>query len=220
MTDSSSKKSIVKPLFLLLLSSCCLVCLLTIGSPGLLAAEPAVLAKETGAVTGEAGGVCEVRKLKGEGGITVIVIDQFGNPLWNSDSLGDEDKTFLLGEKPSSLALHDVDGDGTPEILVAAFIGPRASGLFVFRYDASAKTFVPIPCRFPKENLDRDCLISDIHQESGGDLVIKADGTAQVLGMIFHETAAEPPSPALWTFTYQGGAFVHQKTEKLPPPGK
>ncbi|RCK81582.1 MAG: hypothetical protein OZSIB_0716 [Candidatus Ozemobacter sibiricus] len=183
------------------------------------ATEPTVLASQTGLLMGPAQGVCEVRKLKDDQGITIAVYAKNGNPLWKSEPLGEDDKTFLLGETPTTLALQDLDRDGLPEILVAAFIGPRSSGLYVFRYDASTKGFVAIPCRFPKEGLDRDCLISDVHQASGGDLVMRTDGTAQVLGMIYSENPDEPPTPGLWTFAFQGGAFVHQTTEKLPPPG-
>lgn len=183
------------------------------------AVEATVLARQTGLLMGPAQGVCEVRKLKDAQGITIAVVGKNGSSLWKSEPLGEDDKTFLLGEMPTTLALQDLDGDGLPEILVSAFIGPRSSGLYVFRYDASTKGFVAIPCRFPKEGLERDCLISDVHQASGGDLVIRPDGTAQVLGMIYSEDSDEPPTPGLWTFAFQGGAFVHQATEKLPPFG-
>ena len=183
-------------------------------------AEMLVLAKEIGPVTRDIQMLCEVRKLKTATGVSLEVRDPMGNTVWSLDELGFEDKKFMVGDRTSTLALVDIDRDGFPEILAAAVIGPHSSGLFAFRYDALRKTFAPVPCRFPKENLERDCLVSDALQETGGDLVVREDGSAQVIGLIFDEKGREPPVPGLWTCALQNGAFVHQKTEKLPPPSK
>ncbi len=193
-----------------------ILCLAAAAAP----AEMLVLAKETGPVTRDPQSPCEVRKLKTATGVSLEVRDPTGATVWSLDELGFEEKKFLVGDRTSTLALVDIDRDGFPEILAAAVIGPHSSGLFAFRFDALSKTFAPIPCRFPKENLERDCLVSDALQETGGDLVVREDGSAQVIGLIFDEKGREPPVPGLWTFVLQNGAFVHQKTEKLPPPPK
>jgi len=163
---------------------------------------------------------CEVRKIKNDRGIFVEVYDPAGKKFWTSESLGVEDKKFMLVDKMLGLALKDLDKDGVDEILVSAFIGPQSSGLYVFKYNAKTRGFDAMKSRFPKEDLDRDCLISDVNQESGGDLVVNPDGSAVVLGMIYAENAEEPPVPGLYSFLLKDGVFVHQKTEKLPPPPK
>ncbi|HNW33930.1 MAG TPA: hypothetical protein PKM25_03290 [Candidatus Ozemobacteraceae bacterium] len=160
----------------------------------------------------------DVRVLKVKEGesIRLIIQDAAGKKLFESEELGSEEKLFTLGGKALSLALQDVTGDGVPEVLTAAFYGPRASGLFVFTYDAASKTFIPVQCTYPKQDLTRDMLVSDLQQEDGSDMVIGADGTVTMLGLVYPEKEGREPTSAAYIFAFKDGKFVHQKTEPLP----
>lgn len=154
-----------------------------------------------------------VQKLLKEDGIYVNVLDAAGKNLWQSENLGLEEKKFMIDGKTQSLALKDLNGDGIPEIFAAAFYGPKASGLFIYTWDAKEKKFAPIMTTFPKEDLTREMLVSDVYLESGEDLVIQEGGMARVTGMIFPEKPEEEAHPAFYLFKFDKDRYVFQKTE-------
>ena len=158
----------------------------------------------------------QVVKAKEGKSIRLVIQDAAGKKLFESEELGSEEKMFTLNGKATSLALHDLTGDGIPEVITAAFYGPRASGLYVFSYDPAAKKFIPIPCTYPKQDLTRDLLVSDLQREDGSDIVIGADGTVTMLGLVYPEKEGQEPIPAAYTFGFKDGRFIHQKTEPLP----
>lgn len=163
-------------------------------------------------------GLSDVQAVKVQEGesIRLVIRDAAGANLFESGELGSEDRQFTLDGKPTPLALRDLTGDGVPEAVTAAFYGPRASGLFIFTYDAAAKTFVPVQCTYPKHDLTRDMLVSDLQQSDGSDMIVGADGTVTMLGLQYPEKDGGEPVPAAYTFTFKDGKFVHQKTEPLP----
>lgn len=173
------------------------------------------LASATGVLIPGSPEVLAVKVQDGES-IRLVIRDAAGKQLFESDELGIEDRQFTLDGKPASLALRDLTGDGVPEAVTAAFYGPRASGLFIFTYDVAAKKFVPVQCTYPKHNLTRDMLVSDLQQSNGTDMIIGADGIVTMLGMEYPEKADKEPFPAAFTFAFKDGKFVHQKTEPLP----
>ncbi|HOT29448.1 MAG TPA: hypothetical protein PLU72_14805 [Candidatus Ozemobacteraceae bacterium] len=173
------------------------------------------LASASGALIPGSPDVQVIKIQEGES-IRLVIRDAAGAKLFESEELGSEDRLFTLDGKPTSLALRDLTGDGVPEAMTAAFYGPRASGLFVFTYDASAKTFVPVRCTYPKHDLTRDMLVSDLQQGDGSDMIVGADGTVTMLGLQYPENDGAEPVPAAYTFIFKDGMFVHQKTEPLP----
>ncbi len=160
----------------------------------------------------------DVQALKIQEGATIklVIRDAAGTKLFESEELGSEDRQFTLDGKPTPLAVRDLTGDGVPEAVTAAFYGPRASGLFIFTYDAAAKKFVPVQCSYPKHDLTRDMLVSDLQQSDGSDMIVGADGTLTMLGLQYPEKDGAGPVPAAFTFAFKDGKFVHQKTEPLP----
>jgi len=156
-----------------------------------------------------------VVKAKDGESIRLTIKDSAGKKLFESEELGSEEKLFTLNGSAMSLAIRDMTGDGVPEVVTAAFYGPRASGLFVFTYDVASKKFVPVPCTYPKEDLTREMLVSDIQCEDGSDMVIGADGVVTMLGLVYHEKEGQEPTPAAYTFVFKDGKFVHQKTVPL-----
>lgn len=155
-------------------------------------------------------------KVKEGESIRLVIQDAAGKKLFESEELGSEEKLFTLDGKATSLALRDMTGDGVPEAVTAAFYGPRASGLFVFTFDTASKTFVPVQCTYPKQDLTRDMLVSDLQQEDGSDMIIGADGVVTMLGLVFPEKEGQEPTSAAYTFAFKDGTFVHQKTQPLP----
>ncbi len=136
-------------------------------------------------------------------------------PFWTSEPLGSEDKKFQLDGKPLTLASSDLDSDKQPEILTAAFYGPRASGLYGFVYQQEKRTFAPITCKYANPEDNRDFLVSDIHEEDGSDFLISSDGKIQVLGIIYATGEGQEPKPGRFFFTYAGGAFQAGSSEPL-----
>lgn len=155
-------------------------------------------------------------KVKDGASVKLVIQDADGKNLFQSEELGSEEKLFTLDGKATSLALRDMTGDGVPEALVAAFYGPRASGLFVYTYSVASKTFVPVRCTYPKYDLTRDMLVSDLQQENGTDMIVASDGVVTMLGLEYPEKADKEPFPAAFSFKFKDGMFVHQMTESLP----
>ncbi|MDD3148897.1 MAG: hypothetical protein PHD82_16510, partial [Candidatus Riflebacteria bacterium] len=111
-------------------------------------------------------------------GVTLKILGAEGKEIFASENLGSEDKLFMMGDQATGLATHDFDGDGNPEILVSAFYGPQASGLYVFRYDTAAGKFAPVKfLNSTDAELSTENLVSDIRQENGSDMVVKEDGS-------------------------------------------
>jgi len=147
--------------------------------------------------------------------IRLVIKDAAGKKLFESELLGSEEKVFTLNGKATSLAVHDLTGDGVPEVVAAAFYGPRASGMFVFSYDPAAKKFVTIPCTYPKQKLTRNMLVSDMQAKNGSDMIIGADKTVTMLGLVYPDKAGKKPTLAAYSFAFKDGSFVHQKTQPL-----
>ncbi|HOY67102.1 MAG TPA: hypothetical protein PLP29_09445 [Candidatus Ozemobacteraceae bacterium] len=158
----------------------------------------------------------KVLKTRDADAIRLTIQDAAGTNLFQSEVLGSEEKLFTLDGKPTSLALRDLTGDGVPEVVTSAFYGPRASGLYVFTWDAAAKKFVPVPCTYPKFDLTRDLLVSDVQRDDGSDMVIGADNAVTMLGLVYPEKEGDEPTKAAYTFTFEKDRFVHRNTEPIP----
>ena len=149
--------------------------------------------------------------------IFVRVVKSSGELVWKSEILGSEDKKFIWNDKAESLKLVDLTGDGVREIVTAVFYGPRASGLYIFK-SVKGNKFVNIPSKFPKENIERDCLVADMHQDNGYDMVFLKPDTVQILGMQYSTEPEGEPCPAYFLFALKNGVFVFQNVKKIPPP--
>ena len=141
-------------------------------------------------------------------------------PFWTSDCLGSEDKKFLFDGKPVTLISCDLDSDKHPELLTAAFYGPKASGLYGFIYQPTTRTFSVISCKYPNPDDNRDLLVSDVHEEDGSDFIITSDGKIRVLGIIYPTTEGQEPKPGTFHFSFQKGAFHAGSIEPLSEPDK
>lgn len=157
----------------------------------------------------------EVRKVSQDGMITLQVLDTSSKLIWKSEEIGSEEKKFTIGGKAESLFLKDISKDGIPEIVTAAFYGPRASALYIFSYSSKTKSFEPIKCRFPKDGLVRDFVVSDIFQENGSDILFESDEKLKILGMIYPDDPEKAPTEGVYFFAFQNGEFIHTKTEPV-----
>ncbi|NLI77455.1 MAG: hypothetical protein GX442_13565 [Candidatus Riflebacteria bacterium] len=192
--------------------------LLVAGPAGVAFAEDKVLATVSGEITGEKGKVFQVDKVLKDDGVWVQVSGPLPDKslVWTSENLGVEEKTFTLDGKAESLALKDLTGDSVPEVVTAAFYGPKASGMWVFTWSGADKKFVPIVVTHPKEDLTRDFFVADIQQESGGELVIGPDGKVTCLGLIYSEKEGEEPQPAQYVYELKDGKYVFAERKPLP----
>lgn len=153
-------------------------------------------------------GALTVEKHLDENGVVLKVLGADGKEIFASENLGSEDKLFMMGDKAVGLASHDFDADGNPEILVSAFYGPKASGLYVFRYDAAAGKFAAVKFLNPVDaELSTENLVSDVRHESGDDMVVKEDGSLVALGLIYPSEAGQSPIEGLYTWKYADGMF-------------
>ena len=194
------------------------ISLLVLVAPVQAAEEPVtLLASAKGVLLKDDSRTLTVNKLQRGQDVLLQVEQADGKVLWKSDSLGSEDKAFIWQDKAEKLVLADLDGDGRLEILTAAFYGPRASGLYVFRADEGL-SFVPMKCRFPEDDVERDCIVSDMHQENGWDLVFLRPDTVQALGMQFSEDPEGEARPSHYLFKLKGDAFILERVKPLPPP--
>ena len=166
-------------------------------------------------------GTQEIQKVLSADGVFILVRDEAGKQIWKSENLGSEDKVFTYEEKGQKLALKDFTGDGAVEIITAAFYGPKASGVYVFTWDPTAKTFKPIMVSAPGDDEPRDLLVSDIRMEDGSDMIFQKDGKVRLTGMVYPEKPEDSPVGAFYFFEFEKGQFVQKKVEQFPAePGK
>jgi len=159
----------------------------------------------------------KVIKFLDDKGVGVRLTTSTGSKIFQHDEIGLESKLFKFEDKTFELMLKDVTGDDIPEILAAAFYGPQSSGLYVFSYDATAKKIAPIKfLNAESPDLSTDCLVSDIRQEDGSDLVLNSDGSLTALGLIYPTEAGEEALPGLYTWTYADGMFKLTGKTALP----
>lgn len=161
--------------------------------------------------------VIDVEKYLDDKGVGIRATSAAGEKLLELGEIGVEDKLFIIDEKASGLAIKDLDGDGTPEIITAAFYGPKASGLYVFKFDAEKRRFAAIKfVNSADPTLSTDFMTSDMRQDGGEDMVIAADGSIVALGMIYPADASSEPVAGLYTWKLAEGSF--KLTEKKPVP--
>ncbi|MFZ2957234.1 MAG: hypothetical protein WA705_10125 [Candidatus Ozemobacteraceae bacterium] len=163
----------------------------------------------------KAEGGLDIVKTMRDDGIYLEAHNKAGKKIWESANLGTEDKNFLIGGASNTLAVVDFDKDGKEEVLTAAFYGPDASGLYIYRFVDAKTGFVPIPNSAGTEESKRDFFVSDVRQESGEDMVINPDGTVRVMGKIYSEKGENPPESGFYYFELKGNTFELKKTEKV-----
>ncbi len=175
-----------------------------------------VIASASMQITGMAADL-NIEKCSDDQGISLKISAADGKVLLESGVLGSQDKLFAVGSDATGLTTHDFDGDGTAEVVASAFYGPKASALYVFRYDAAAGKFVPIKFLNSSDpELSTDFMVSDMEQADGQDMVINADHSIVALGMIYPANAEDVPTPGLYTYKLVEGQF--KLTEKKPVP--
>lgn len=186
---------------------------------GLMLAAPSyaetALAEDTLTLAG--GEKIKVAKYLDDKGVGIRLSTEAGASMYQHEGLGSEDKLFKLDDKGTKLALKDLTGDGNPEILAAAFYGPTASGLYVFTYDASAKKIVPIKFLNEKSpDLSTECMVADIGQEDGSDMVVNSDGSLTAMGLIYPTEPGDASTPGFYTWKFADGMFKLAETKPMP----
>jgi hypothetical protein len=148
--------------------------------------------------------------------LTLRVLDADGKQIFSSETLGSEEKLFVIDREATSLKARDLNGDKVPELMAAAFYGPNASGLYIFAYDAAAKTFKPMQFVHAAADLTRDCLVSDMRQENGEDLMFLSDDVVRALGMIYSTEPDVEPVAGFYFYKLTDGAFKFIESKPVP----
>ncbi|MBF0501775.1 MAG: hypothetical protein HQM09_16680 [Candidatus Riflebacteria bacterium] len=161
-------------------------------------------------------GNIDIIKIQHDDGIYLEATATPGKKFWTSDNLGSEDKNFIIGGASATLAIRDIDGDGRDEIVTAAFYGPDASGLYVYRFMDMKTGFVPIANYSDTGDSEMNFFVSDIRQESGEDMVINNDGTVRIMGKIYSDNGNTPPMPGYYYYKLKDARYRLFKTEKIP----
>jgi len=157
-----------------------------------------------------------IRKELRADGIYLAAVDAAGKQVWESANLGSEDKKFVIDKQASTLIAKDLTGDGSPEVITAAYYGP-GSGLYVYTWDAKAAKFAPIPCVYPKNpDANREYLVADIPQENGEDMLFQSDSNVRIMGKIYPEKETESVVDGFYYFELKNGTFTFLKQEKIP----
>ncbi|MBU1106644.1 MAG: hypothetical protein KKB51_08270 [Candidatus Riflebacteria bacterium] len=147
--------------------------------------------------------------------ITLRISDAEGKVIFTSDTLGSEEKLFVIDRKAVSLAVKDLNGDNSPELITAAYYGP-ASGLYIFSYDAASKKFKPIQFVHPEADLTRDFMVSDMRQENGEDLLFLSNDVVRALGMIYSADSEAEPVAGFYFYKLIDGAFKFVESKPVP----
>ncbi len=192
-----------------------IACFLCLGLPGALQAADVLASTSLQLKSSEK--PFHIEKILDENGISVRVYAGNGQTLFDSGIIGSENKMFIIDEKACGLAAHDFDGDGNAEILATAFYGPKASALYVFRFDQTAGNFAPMTFLNDKSpDLSTSFMVSDIRQDDGSDMIVKSDGSISALGMIYSDNPEGKPVPGHYTWKYanQGFKLVEKKADQ------
>lgn len=157
----------------------------------------------------------EAEKILEENGVVIEVKDaEMRKPIWKSEPIGEQEKLFIIGMKPASIAVADITGDGEPELIAATYFSPNNGALYVFKYDPDKSTFKPIP--FMHDGIERDFMVADIYQKSGYDMVISEQNTFRALGYIYPEDPAEGKAEAFYYYKYKDGAINFMQRDLVP----
>ena len=148
--------------------------------------------------------------------VALRVTDTDGKVIFTSETLGSEEKLFVIDRKAVSLAVKDLNGDNSPELITAAFYGPTASGLYVFSYDAASKQFKPLQFVHPEADLTRDFMVSDIRQANGEDLLFLDNDVLRSLGMIYSADPEVDPVAGFYFYKFIDGAFKFVESKPVP----
>jgi hypothetical protein len=148
--------------------------------------------------------------------LTIRVIDAAGKTIFTSETLGSEEKLFVIDREAKSLEVRDLNGDGSPELIAAAFYGPNASGMYVFSYDSKAGKFKPMQFIHPESELVRNCLVSDLRQDNGEDLMFLDNNIVRALGMIYSSEPEVAPVAGFYFYKLSDGAFKFIESKPVP----
>ena len=136
--------------------------------------------------------------------VNLVAKNSDGKIVWESETIGDSEKLINVDGKAESVAIKDLDGDGTPEILSGGMNGANSSFLYVFKYDSSSKHFYPIAFTYPQNSFSRNFLVSDIYDPNNNDVIVKKDGKIRATGKKYTENG---PVACFYFFEMKNGQY-------------
>jgi len=149
-----------------------------------------------------------------ENSVFVRILDAAGQEVARSESLGEQEKFFVLGAAPKSIAVVDINNDKVPEIIAPAMTGPDRSALYIFKFNPHTSKLIPFKFAYKKEKLERDFLVSDFYQENGQDLVFLENNRIRALGKIYQEDAE--PVVGFYFFDIDGEGYSCSEIAPVP----
>lgn len=141
--------------------------------------------------------------------VTLVAKDEKGKKVWESESIGDREKLVTVDNKAQSIAIKDLDGDGSPEILAGGMNGNDSSFLYVFKYKACCKGFEPMAFAYPQNKFSRDFLVSDLYDPNYKDVIVFPDSKIRAAGKIYTKNG---PVAGFYFFELKNGKYECVKT--------
>ena len=202
-------KNIPLKLFIVLLIAFVSVCVVS------QAVVKRVVLSKTSFQLNKSGETFSVEKYKSNNEVGIVVTTKDGRKVLDLDYMGAEEKLFTLVDKPKSIAIKDLTGDGIPEVIATAYYGP-ASALYVFKYNEKMKKFAPMKFIDSKDaEMNRDFMVSDMPQANGLDMTILANNQLRSLGKIYPTKLGGKTKAGYYYFEARKDNFKLIKTEVL-----
>lgn len=135
--------------------------------------------------------------------------------VWESQQLGSGEAKFWLEGEKTSLEISDINRDGLVEVLTAAFDEPSHKFLYVYVWDGSSQTLMPVLCSDGPNLLTSAFFVSDVGWTVGTDLVVEKNGIIRVVGKDYYLDS--PPRIAEYQYKWDGQKYVFRGIKDLGP---
>lgn len=143
------------------------------------------------------------------GGATLAIRDTQEGWTWTSAPLFGKPVDHRSGGASCGATVVDLDGDGTPEVVVTLDDDPSGA-VWIFRRVPGQPSFAPVPCESGNHAPTRNFLVWDVSVGPGAPVVI-ADGEIQVKGKL--SLLGQGTTITTFHFRLQDGVMRYQQQQ-------
>lgn len=130
---------------------------------------------------------------------------------WDSAPLFGKPIAHSYGGGSCQATTVDLDGDGTPEVVLTLDDEAPGGCVYIFHRVAGQKAFAPVPCEVGSNLKPRDFLVWDIPGETTAPVTITPDGEIQVKGRLYN-LLGQGSNTGIFHFRLMGGMMRYQQT--------